>query len=195
MTFRQQFLEDFWLSLFCEMPAKGFYVDVGAADPEEGSMTDWLRQRGWEGLAIDGNPAWAPRWEGVKGVDFVSVVLAEPGVGAVQFAINEANPWESRIHKGGALSVATSLQRVLDSRSVQAIDFLCVDVEGAEFDVLQGFDLRHYWPRIIVSEYRTRMGEGQRDAEDYRVRDFLLGTGRYELINQTLANLIFRIKP
>ncbi len=196
MTFRQQFLEDLWLSLYGGLPEKGFYVDVGAADPVEGSMTAWLRERGgWEGLAIDGSPTWEPKWPGVAGAKFLVEVVGAKNWEHTKFKVNRANPWESRIADDGEPTAKRTLQSIFDEFSVERIDFLSLDVEGHEFDALRGFDLARYWPTVIVSEYRTRMGEGQRDAEDYRVRDSLLETGRYELINQTQANLIFKLKP
>lgn len=190
MTFHQQFLEDLWLHLYGGLPAKGVYVDVGAADPVEGSMTAWLRERGgWEGLAIDGNGAWASKWKNVAGARFVHAVLAGPDEPRARFRVDPVSVWESRIGEGGLLCDTATLGAVLDVHEVRAIDFLCLDVEGHEFEVLQGFDLPRYWPRVIVSEYNTA-GIG----EDYRVRDYLLATGRYEIINQTLPNLIFRLK-
>ena len=47
----------------------------------------------------------------------------------------------------------TTVSRVIDEQGLDAVDFLKVDVEGAELDVLEGIEERH-WPRIgaIVAE-------------------------------------------
>jgi hypothetical protein len=47
---------------------------------------------------------------------------------------------------------ARSLNDILEENQIDRIDFLSIDVEGAELDVLKGFDLEKYRPALILLE-------------------------------------------
>lgn len=181
MNFFSEYGEDKWIAEHVRLPEAevGVWVDVGAAHPAHTSNTAWLRELGWRGLAIDGNPDFAPFWAGV--CPFQLAIIASESL--VRF---EENGLSSRIHDDGrALRKAMRLDAVLAGRGVKRIDYLSVDAEGAEWDVFQTFDVLAYRPKVIVSEYRTA-GIG----EDYRVREYLLANG-YSVRHETFANLIF----
>ena len=52
MTFHAQNFEDVLLARCFEAQATGFYVDVGAEDPDIGSVTRHFYERGWRGLNV-----------------------------------------------------------------------------------------------------------------------------------------------
>ena len=54
-TYYGQNREDEWIDKNLPLPEKGFYVDIGCEHPFNHSNTAFLRDRGWKGLAIDGN--------------------------------------------------------------------------------------------------------------------------------------------
>ena len=62
MNFYSEYGEDRWIAENLKLPDRGFYVDVGCAVPGSGSNTAFLRDRGWGGLVIDANPAYAALW-------------------------------------------------------------------------------------------------------------------------------------
>lgn len=178
MNYHGEFLEDKWIDEHLRLPDKGFYVDCGCADPVIGNQCEFLRDKGWKGLNIDGNPCW--QWpEG----NLINVVLAiEPHA---DFYMDKEFPWISAIQPGGKTVETKRLDRILDEHKVIGVDFLNLDVEGSEFDVLQTFPLEDFKPLVIVSESMT-MGK-----KDYRVMEYLLNTGDYCLIHRTPANMIF----
>jgi len=52
-----------------------------------------------------------------------------------------------------AVSVeAQTLDTLLEASSITQIDLLSLDVEGTEIDVLKGFDLQKYCPKLILLE-------------------------------------------
>lgn len=183
MNFFSEYGEDQWIAENVRLPEAdvgAFWVDVGAAHPAHTSNTAWLRERGWRGLAIDGNPDFVPFWAGVCPFQ-LAIIAAQPMVGF------QANGLSSRINEeAGTLRKAMRLDAVLAGRGVQRVDYLSVDAEGAEWDVFQTFDVLAYRPRVIVSEYNTA-GIG----EDMRVRDMLLETGLYTVGHETVANHVF----
>lgn len=175
------------------------YVDLGCAHPTNKSLTAFVRDLGWRGVAIDGNPDYAKDWEaaGFKDHFFCGILSDKP---FARFAIHE-NSFTSRIsestetdhpEKWGITRIVEEdvmpLNWILESRVIGKIDLLVADLEGAEFDVLQTLDFEKHVPSFIIAEYDTA-GVGI----DCRVCNFLLGKG-YEVIQQFPSNLIYRRK-
>jgi len=178
MSFRSEFGEDKWVAENVDLPAKGFYLDVGCADPITYSNTAFLRERGWAGLAVDGNPIYAPRW----GKEFVNAVISTYPL--VQFA-RHANSVTSRVENGAPQVPAISLTKLLTDRKIETVDFMSVDAEGHEFEVIQSLDLTKWRPQVIVSEFNT----GGLPL-DFRVYDHLQKSG-YRPVHRTFSNFIF----
>ncbi len=178
MNFRSEFGEDKWIVENCELPASGFYLDIGCADPVTFSNTAFLRDRGWSGIAIDGNPIYAPRW----GKDFVNAVVSNQP--SVEFACHECAAL-SRVEQGAPTVKTISLGELLRERKIDKVDFMSIDVEGHEFEVIQTLNLAKWTPQLIVSEFNT-----QGLPLDYRVYDYLLKSG-YRAIHRTFSNFIF----
>jgi len=57
---------------------------------------------------------------------------------------------------------------ILHEAKVQTLDFATIDVEGAELEVLRGFDLQKWKPRVLVMEDIS-------GGHDRRVRRYLAG--------------------
>jgi hypothetical protein len=172
-----QFQEDLWIEENVKLPAKGFYLDVGCAFPDACSNTQFLRNKGWQGLAIDANPGYAKYWPAHF---MVGIVSTQP---VVLMDFRETCT-HSRIGDKGVHHAATTLDNLCDGLGIEQIDLISLDVEGGEYDALRSLDLRRFMPQVIVSEFDTD-GIGK----DWRVRDYLLANG-YELGHQTESNII-----
>lgn len=205
MRFFSEYQEDEWLfrNYAKLIPLAGTYVDVGCAHPVQYSNTAWLRENDfmrWEGLAIDGNPGYAPHWEEKLGARFEVCAV---GTQIENYFWLEPNAACSRVitpaeykaalqtrAQGRAIAVpVVPLENLLLKAGIEKIDYLSLDCEGGEFDVLQSFDLERSAPKIIIAEYNTN------GVKDYRVRDHLLATGKYFLAHETIANFVYLRKP
>lgn len=176
--------EDIWIAAHLPIPATGFYVDVGCAFPTIGNNCHWLRERGWKGLNIDGNPGYADHW---LGHTFVPAVISpEP---EVRFRTS-CNPLLCRITHEGQTTPARTLDSIMEEHGVERIDFLSLDCEGSEYDALMTLNLERYRPTIIISEFLTSDIEGPGRFQDDRVRDYLVPLG-YEQRLETEMNRVF----
>lgn len=159
--------EDLVLNRLLSNQKKGFYVDIGAHHPVRFSNTYLFYKRGWSGINIDAMPGamkifrqMRPRDINIEqGVDSSSGILTyykfdEPALNT--FDKDEAN------HKNkppytliDAVDLPVQrLDRLLLQHlpKGQQIDFMTVDVEGKDEDVLRSNDWTLFRPRIILAE-------------------------------------------
>jgi FkbM family methyltransferase len=162
--------EDCLLDRFFGFKETGFFVDVGAFDGVHLSNTYAFERRGWEGLCVEAAPFYyaqctknRPRSRCCN----VACTAVEKGLVEFQFE-------RSGLFSGIAADVkavtdvysraqlpfdgfdtvrvpSATLNRLLAGTDVR-IDFVSIDVEGTEIDVLSGFDLARYRPRVLVVE-------------------------------------------
>ena len=71
-----------------------------------------------------------------------------------------------------------TLDAILDQSGLLAIDFLSIDVEGAELDVIRGFSIEKHQPKLLLIE----------DDADTREKHAHLVTRKYKLVRRTNLN-------
>jgi FkbM family methyltransferase len=150
---------------FADRPA-GFFVDIGAGDPFEGSLTKNLSDRlGWRGINVEPQPDM-----------FARLCAARPNDINLRLAVGSkpGMTWFYRIRGNHGMSILNSavatghklagwgveelqvevvtLEEVLVAHAKPEFDLLKIDVEGMEVDVLASFDLTKWKPRVLVIE-------------------------------------------
>lgn len=164
MSFAQE-AED--LMLFREMGAdstrKGFYVDVGAHHPIRFSNTYFFYKMGWHGVNIDAMPGSMSEFRrlrprdinleigiGLKASTECFFVHHEPALNTFDKELSES--------RGGLKSVVPIQIRTLGDvlnefvQPLSKIDFLSVDAEGFDEQVLRSNDWSKFRPRFVVAE-------------------------------------------
>ena len=145
---------------------KGIYIDVGAFHPFNGSNTYKLFKRGWEGINIDLDHQtidifnhFRPNDENICAA--VSETVEEKNL---YFHHNRSaiNTIEERLgHRAKEIKKIKTkcLNDIIENTKYKSsnIDFLSIDVEGHELDVIKGLDLEKYPVKIIVIEHQDPM--------------------------------------
>lgn len=145
--------------------AQGFYVDVGAGDPWEGSVTKLFYDRGWSGINVEPGPVYDALAAARPRDTSVRAVVGE-GEGTVPFFVTYPDPGMSTLDLSAHAHVAGSIERVeeiavpqrrlesllRESAEGREIHFLKVDVEGAERQVLASADWSAHRPLVVVVE-------------------------------------------
>jgi FkbM family methyltransferase len=194
--------EDLILARFFGYQAKGFYVDVGAHHPLRFSNTQIFYDRGWSGINIDAMPGSMASFRTHRPRD----VNIEAGVGqergALKFYVfNEPalNTFDAKVaeqHRGGPYELKEEVDvQVLPLRDMLAehvpagreIDFLTVDVEGRDLQVLQSNEWGRFRPRVILAESLNSRLQG---IDSDPVASFLQTVG-YEPFAKTVNTLFF----
>jgi FkbM family methyltransferase len=153
----------------------GFYVDVGAMDPSEDSVTRAFYDRGWSGLNVEANPFYVKRLIDARPRDRIEGVAAgrERGT-ATLHVVRSAEGGETGLttledevaagHAGEGSEVVeievdvVPLSELLEGEEGAEpgrFHFLKVDVEGHEAEVLAGADLRRFHPLVVSIEARA----------------------------------------
>jgi FkbM family methyltransferase len=161
-----QYYEDMHLDRCFNGQPTGFYIDVGAGHPVHSNVSFYFYLRGWSGITIEPNPWLAQLSAGVRSRDrqIDALLGAEPGQ-AIFHLIEEfhglsttieshalaAQKAYSKSAKAFPLPV-TTLNDICREHAPEQIDFLKIDVEGAEQAVLQGNDWQCFRPRVVLVE-------------------------------------------
>lgn len=160
-----QNLEDVHLWHALRPKPSGFYIDVGAGHPIADNVSFWFYERGWRGICVEPQPDLAAAYAHIRPRDSVHAGLVGRSTGDVDFhMVNRLHGFSTTVekHAQGAGQFGADYRTVkmpmvtlagLCARhGVGEIDFLKIDVEGAEFDVLAGNDWSRYRPKVIVLE-------------------------------------------
>jgi FkbM family methyltransferase len=140
----------------------GYFVEVGANDPHARSQTWHLEQAGWTGVLIEPQPDLARKLSGNRKSKVFAVACSSPDNTGRELPLHVAGPLSSldRDQMAPGSVPETTIQvpiRTLDGVLEEAsapigFDFLSIDVEGHEIEVLRGFDIARWRPRLILLE-------------------------------------------
>lgn len=182
---------------------QGFYVDVGAHHPTRFSNTMSFYRRGWRGINIDANPDAIRLFERARPGDInICAGIANAGGSLTFHAFDEPAVSTFDVQLADELA-ANSTYRLLDRREVkvrrladileealpanQSIDFISIDVEGLDLDVMQSNDWKRFRSRCLLVEARDF--DMNRPDENH-VHQFALSVG-YRLVAKTVNTLIY----
>jgi len=157
--------EDVILRRALQDVTNGFYIDVGAWHPVHDSVTAWFYEIGWRGVNIEPNPEYFTPLAAAREEDTNLPVLVGAAKGRRDFTVLSGTGLSSGAAGAAAflagqnLGTPTSISRptmtleqVFALAEGRTVDFLKVDVEGMEKEVLGSSPLRAVRPRVIVVE-------------------------------------------
>ena len=172
---------------FFKQAQQGVFVEGGANHPTMDNQTWFLEQRGWSGVLVEPNPDMVKLLvEQRLRSRVVHAAAGAPGQPEEVDLLLGLNPLHSTLAPmlGDQLSGKTArvklrtLNSILAETGVNRIDFLSIDVEGVELQVLQGLDFARHAPRLILIEEHRR---------DYSKHFYLRRQG-YRLVRRTGRN-------
>ena len=158
--------EDVMLRRFFGDQASGFFVDVGAHDPVVGSVTHHFALSGWQGINIEPLPAFFQRLVEARPNDINLNVAVSQAFGTLDLIVNKTEPGLSTMTQelaDGYERAGHHLERIrVPTRPLadivrehcadRTVDFLKVDAEGHELEILRGVDLSVWRPRVVLIE-------------------------------------------
>jgi FkbM family methyltransferase len=165
LSYAQRF-EDFHLWRCFDGQPTGFYVDIGGGHPVYDNVSFAFYLAGWRGIVAEPNPALAALSRAVRQRDHLHEGLCGAQAGtATLYLQREFHGLSTTIVEhaetaakevGRAAETVTlpmtTLAALCEAHAPASFEFLKVDVEGAEADVLRGADFTRFRPRVIVVE-------------------------------------------
>lgn len=145
----------------------GFFVDVGSFHPHHGSNTFALYKKGWRGINIDPRPGSKKLFDTERPRDINLEVGISNTEGVLKYYyLNESSASNSfskeTLQKNGVFDKVSKiidcpvmpLSKVLENYLPKnsEIDYLNIDTEGLEMEVLTSFDISKWQPKIISLE-------------------------------------------
>jgi FkbM family methyltransferase len=199
--------EDMILARFLKNIETGFYVDIGAHHPKRFSNTYKFYLLGWTGINIDAIPTIEKDFkiERENDINYQSLVSNEnlelDFYLMNDYALNttckqrvdELLKVEGNYVKSKITLKSKTLSYILDTflNKKNEIDFLSIDVEGNELNVLKSNDWIKYNPKYIVIE--EIFGDIKTIFDKSEVYTFL-NSLNYELVARTFNTSIYKLK-
>ncbi len=201
--------EDYLLWQFFEFKKDGLYLDVGAFDGIHFSNTYSFELQGWKGVCVEPNPFFFSYLTQNRRASIclhcacvsdntkseTTLFCEEMGLLSTT---NKTPDYESFVEgrykkRGlsfGGLKLVTVPSITIDDviaryfNKDDIIDIVSIDVEGAEMDVLKGFDANRYNPKIIVIE-------SNHPVQTKEMVEYMTTAHRYLYAGTLVENLFF----
>ncbi|MDR1324376.1 MAG: FkbM family methyltransferase [Candidatus Margulisbacteria bacterium] len=184
---------------------KGFYVDIGAYHPMRFSNTQMFYEEGWGGVNIDANPNSMIEFNKFRQRDINITAGVSDRPEELDYYVFEESAlncfdknraeelieigWKLKeIIKVKCLSINDILERNFDKKH---IDFITIDVEGMELQILQSLDFQKYAPDFFLIEENDFTNK---DFMDYKVTPIyvLLRQHNYIVVAKTMRTVIYK---
>lgn len=156
--------EDVYLWRALKHVERGCYIDVGAYDPTNDSVTRAFYERGWRGANLEPTQACFDRLRQARPEDINLNVAAGSAEGSITLYEVSGTGMSTSVYENAlraqqigfsfnAVEVpVTTLDKVWEDSSLHDVHFLKIDVEGDEESVLRGLNFSRHRPWIIVIE-------------------------------------------
>lgn len=163
ISYAQNF-EDVMLERAFAGLAEGFYVDVGAWDPDLESVTRHFYERGWRGVNVEPNPYYFKRLKerrprdvnlpvavGARADQTTMTLIHDTGMSSLDPDVAATHVPLGFQQEEMQVEVRT-LNSIFEAHAPATVHFLKIDCEGSERDVIVAFDLARFRPWIILVE-------------------------------------------
>ena len=184
----------------------GVFVDVGGNEPIHSNNTYLFELNGWSGIAIEPQDNLRKLWTGTrksecldyvvgpedKDISFVEGGEAEHGLAGVS-RFNKV----SDVHKKEIIKKQKRLDEILKENNINKVDFLSIDVEGYEMQVLNSIDFNTINIKVICIEnniaFKNILIIGKyigSELGDFNLRKFLRNKG-YRQVARIMCDDVF----
>jgi FkbM family methyltransferase len=160
-----QNMEDVHLAAVFAGQDSGFYIDIGGGHPVADNVSFAHYLAGWRGVVVEPQAALHGLYGRVRPRDIALAVLVGREAGEAAFhVVDRLHGFSTMVetHAKGAAGFGagyatesrpvTTLAALCEAHAPARIDWLKIDVEGAEADVIAGADWSRFRPRLILVE-------------------------------------------
>jgi len=201
-----QFGEEKFILNYFDKKYKGKFVDIGCFHPTRHNNTYTMYKQGWCGINIDLNPLTIELFNFFRTKDInINAAISDNEENKTLYFINELNTQntleanhlsflkkhhnikEEEISKQEIMT--KRLDKILDNYNFNEIDFMNIDVEGHELNVLKTIDFLKYNIKFICIEMIDHNDQSNLINEKLSI---ILNENNYILERQLGFNYIFK---
>lgn len=165
---KSQIQQDIFVLSELGLKREGFFVEFGAADGLIMSNTHLLEKEfGWKGIVAEPARCWHRALKRNRGCAIETACVWRESNSTLSFrevplkalstidSYSSSDMYADAREKGKNYAVTTiSLEDMLEKHNApRVIDYLSIDTEGSEFDILDSFDFSRYQFRVITCEH------------------------------------------
>ena len=152
---------DMMADFFFRNKKEGIYIDIGCHHPLINNNTYPLYKRGWKGINIDIDYGIIDSFNFLRSKDTNIKIAVSDTTGEAELFFYHNRAAKNTLSKEKGFDskeiqkIKTSTLNKLIENSIykdQKINFISIDVEGYELNVLKGFDFKKYKPDLVVLE-------------------------------------------
>lgn len=198
--------EDLIIDKLLKYKKSGFYVDIGAHHPVKFSNTFIFYKRGWNGINVDAMPDSMKEFEKMRPRDInLQAAISNNNSEATFYIFNEpalntlnAEEAKNKDNKNGykiirELKLKTlKLSEILDKQLLenQEIDFLSIDTEGNDLNVLKSNNWEKYKPKLVlVEDLKFKNIEDYYQSETY----IFMKNLNYSVVAKTINTVFYQL--
>ena len=198
--------EDLFIDNYFKEKNNGFYIDIGCYHPIRYSNTALLYNRGWQGINIDMNQTSIDLFNILRKKDKnICAAISNKNKEAVLYLDHKFSPINTLVKKFSDITSKTisfknhSEKKIFTHRfsqiaqaqelKINQIDFLNIDAEAHDFEVLEGIELNFYNIKLICIE----MFDSQNQINEKKFKDYLIKYN-YHLIKIIGPNGFFELR-
>lgn len=195
--------EDIMLDYYFHHKENGFYIDIGANHPKVFSNTYFFYKKGWNGIVVEPNKSVLDKYISSRPRDTRLNVAVSQNMGSLTFykfkedVLNTtskevAESYEKMGHK--IISTETvacqSLSEIFKNSKVDKVDFLSIDTEGQNYEVLTTNDWDKFRPMYVVVE-TAEFDKPDNEQLEEKYNIYMSNHG-YKKIANTPLNTIYK---
>ena len=196
--------EDLFLKKYFKEKKNGFYIDIGCHHPFRGNNTYLLYTYGWSGINIDLNSLSIDLFKIFRPKDINICSALSEKEGEIDYYLPNDNPLSSEItinekfskilesHHGNDYkrykTKSITWKNIIDNYGSRFnfIDFLKIDIEGSDLEVLKTINLDEIKIDLLMVEATDFDKEGRFEIINY------LQSKNYKILFDNKLNVIFK---
>lgn len=179
------------------------YLDIGTNHPVIGSNSYFFYQRGSRGVCVEPDPVLFEMIKRKRPKDIcINAGIGMNETSEADFYIFPVSGWNTFSKKEAEYRKANgqpynkvirmplkNINTIIRGNFKTNPDFISIDVEGLDFDIVKSLDFETLAPKVLVIE-TIRFGDSDKQEKQNTIIDFILSKG-YKVYADTFVNTIF----
>ena len=187
-----EFGEDIMVNRFFKNKEIGLYIDIGAYHPFKGSLTQKLYKKGWHGVNIDISKTSIDLFKIARPKDInINCAIGKVTEETIFFENSKINQQNSLIRQNLNQKEVEikcyELNDILIFNKIEKVDYINIDTEGTELDVLKGLSFQKIKPSLLTIEDN----DFDLDSDSKKEKIAYMKNQGYVLINNIGVTMFF----